>query len=269
MTMEFLFSGQYIEGRDMEIAFSFSGLTTVPCRFNLRRYPFGSQTCNICFWPDNAYLKSNYEMSFNSYYSLFHNKSTNYKGRKDLGEYHLLGISHSVQPNNKMVILSIKLQTLYGFHMLNSFTPSFLISVICYSTLFFAVTDFNERVMVSLTSLLVLAALFTQASETSVRTPYFKYLDIWFVVLIFFCFLVVIFNVLIHRICEWDGKRPRRQVLFGKVEGKGTEVESANSPGKFSSRKMVDHYNLLARFFFAGFFALFTMFYSLAAAEII
>lgn len=188
-----------------------------------------------------------------------------YGGRKDLGEYLLLDLTHRIESNNKMASVNIKLKTLFGFHLLNSYTPSFLISVISYSTLFFPVTDFNERVMVSLTSLLVLAALFTQASETSVRTQYFKFLDIWYVFLIFFNFLIVIVNVLLHRIKE-NAKEKRNKWFRKKVD---------NGPDEYGDKseehlqKLILHYNFVGRISFAVFFCLFLLFYTLGASEVI
>lgn len=250
----------------MEIVYTFSALATVPCRFNLRRYPFGTQICNICFWAENAFRYSKYELSFGSSFAKSHNKTMTYKGRKDLGEYFLLDLTHSVGPDPRMAILNIRMQTLFGFHLLNSFTPSIMIFLISYSTLFFSLDDFNERVMVSLTSLLVLATLFTQASSTAVRTPYFKFLDIWYVALISFTFLIVITNIGIHRrkVLEResrnDSSKRRRKSLNDGYSSATYQVVTRSSAMK---------YNFVARFVFAGVFLAFVFFYSLGASEII
>ena len=54
--------------------------------------------------------------------------------------------------------------------------------------------------MVSLTSLLVLASLFSQTSETIPKTAYLKLIDIWYIVLIMFDFLVIMDVVIIEHI---------------------------------------------------------------------
>lgn len=70
--------------------------------------------------------------------------------------------------------------------------------VICYSSLLFPIVGFNERIMVSLTSLLVLAVFFSQATNTYVRTPYYKSIDVWYIILILLCSAVVIANTPIN-----------------------------------------------------------------------
>ena len=54
--------------------------------------------------------------------------------------------------------------------------------------------------MVSLTSLLVLASLFSQTSETIPKTAYLKLIDVWYIFLIVFDFLVIMDVVIIEYI---------------------------------------------------------------------
>ncbi|RXG73299.1 Gamma-aminobutyric acid receptor subunit beta-1, partial [Armadillidium vulgare] len=208
------YMGTFVKGKDMKITYVFSGLVTVPCRFNLRKYPFGTQTCNISFWADNAYLTKQYEFvhddgKYKDY--------TTYEGRKDLGEYLFISDDDVIEKSYFVTII-IKLKNLYGFHMLNSFAPSFLICVITFGTLFFPITYFSERVSISLTALLVLAALFTQASDKSVITPYFKLLDIWFVVLIFYCFMIVIYNIALNKVMILEERKAKKAALRSKQD---------------------------------------------------
>ncbi|XP_071527808.1 uncharacterized protein [Panulirus ornatus] len=119
-----------------------------------------------------------------------------YDGDRDLLDYHLEDIT--VLSEAKYVTVTLHLTGHFDYHLLNSFAPSALMFVICYSTLFFPVTNFNERIMVSLTAMLVLAGLFAQATNNYIKTPYFKLLDIWYATLIMFCFFVVIANAVVN-----------------------------------------------------------------------
>ena len=107
---------------------------------------------------------------------------------------------------NHSISLFIHLQSLYGYHLLNSYLTSFLIVIISYGTFFFHVNDFAERMMVSLTALLVLTALFTEANENSIQTPYLKLIDVWYAALIIFSFLAVgaitILNMMQHALVQ-------------------------------------------------------------------
>lgn len=53
-------------------------------------------------------------------------------------------------------------------------------------------TLLQDRIMVSLTSLLVLATFFTQTSQSIPKTSYLKLIDVWFVALIFGDFCIIL-----------------------------------------------------------------------------
>ncbi|RXG57175.1 Gamma-aminobutyric acid receptor subunit beta-4 [Armadillidium vulgare] len=256
--------GSYVKGEDMEISFIFSGLVNVPCRFDLKKYPFGTQTCNLTFWPDNLLRTVDYEFFFKSLHG-FEGKDIVYEGRKALGEYQFVNAFREVV-NKKYVKVTLILKNLFGFHMLNSFTPSFLICIISYATYFFPISAFNERIMVLLTSLLVLTALFTQSSNTSVATPYFKLLDIWYVTLIFFCFMTVISNLMIHKIFLLEETAVKAKTTDGKEEKLSDNSETGlKYLEKYNSIKI----NFIAIIIFSFLYAILLLLFSLSAAEVI
>ena len=116
------------------------------------------------------------------------------------GDYMVTKVKHESYGNNERagILVMILFKAQYGYYLVNNYLPSLLIFIIAYSTFYFPINNFNERVMVSLTSELVLASFFTQASESTVHTPYVKMLDAWFAGLICFNFVIVILNVAIH-----------------------------------------------------------------------
>lgn len=61
-------------------------------------------------------------------------------------------------------------------------------------------TILQDRVMVSLTSLLVLAALFSQTSAAIPKTAYLKLIDLWFVFLMVVEFVVVVVLVIVENL---------------------------------------------------------------------
>lgn len=141
----------------------------------------------------------------------------NYLGEHDLLDYYLDNVTVDIQ--NPYLTLTLHLSGRYEYHLLNSFCPSALMFVISYSTLFFPINDFNERIMGSLTSLLVLAGLFAQASGSYIKTPYFKLIDVWYAVLILLCFVVVTTNSLVNsfRPKNGSGKKNRRAKVCNKI----------------------------------------------------
>ena len=114
-------------------------------------------------------------------------------------------------------MITITMDNLSGFYVFSTYIPTFLMVVITYSTFYFDIDDFNDRIMVwkkiiwspflssvgklfqvSLTALLVLATLFTQVTQTTPKTAYLKLLDYWFVSCIFIDFIIVLVHVTIN-----------------------------------------------------------------------
>ncbi|XP_071512683.1 glutamate-gated chloride channel alpha-like [Panulirus ornatus] len=187
---------------------------TFPCNFKLQRYPFGPHVCNVSF--------SLRERKRNMLFEERPSTLLNYRGSDDLLEFKLTKVTFQTlyqitEDVRSSIVLSLHLRTQSEFHILNSFAPSALMFFIVLSTLFYPVSDFNERIMVSLTALLVLAALFTQASSSSVKTPYYKLLDVWYAALILLCFIVVIVNASVHSLRQKKGGSVKVSPMLGQI----------------------------------------------------
>lgn len=164
----------------------------VSCQMRLELYPFDSQTCTFilrlqAFTRELVALKSC-------------GTTVEYRGATNLREYEMRDVEmvrHDWH-NYSGQEIRFNLDNLSGFYVSSTYVPTFLMVVICYSTFFFELDDFNDRIMVSLTALLVLATLFTQITETTPSTSYLKLLDVWFVACILLNFSIVIMLVIIN-----------------------------------------------------------------------
>lgn len=158
----------------------------------LELYPFDSQTCTFilrlqAFTRDLVALRSS-------------GTTVEYRGATNLREYEMRDVEmvgHDWHDYSGQAI-RFRLDNLSGFYVSSTYVPTFLMVLICYSTFFFEIDDFNDRIMVSLTALLVLATLFTQITETTPKTSYLKLLDVWFVACILVNFSIVIILVIIN-----------------------------------------------------------------------
>lgn len=219
------------------------------CQLKLSSYPFGRYTCNTtvtvlddhCIW----------EGSF---------QTLNYKYDRDLLDYHL--DNQTLLPVRDKLTLTLYLSAQAEYHLLGSFSPSGLMFLICYSTLYYPTENFNERLMASLTSLLVLVALFSQATASNVKTPYYKLLDVWYVVLIILCFLVVIANSLVHMLQE-GGKYT--QTVAADSEG-DNDINDDNEKKHRVSRRAV-LCNTVFRFILLAVFFLLMVTYALIGSQ--
>ena len=71
-------------------------------------------------------------------------------------------VSNLLEGDYSEVRLGVRFLRRSGFYLLTLYIPTVLLTIIAYATLFFNPIDFNSRIVVALTSLLVLSSLFTQ-----------------------------------------------------------------------------------------------------------
>ena len=121
--------------------------------------------------------------------------------------------------------------------------------------------DFNERIMVSLTALLVLAALFSQASSTSVKTPYYKLIDVWYAALIALCFAAVIMITCVNAL---KNKKAPDVVIKIKPVG-GRLCATTEYPGSPRSKAVVC--NFVSQLILIVLFAILVILYMLFASD--
>ncbi|XP_068246314.1 uncharacterized protein [Palaemon carinicauda] len=166
------------------------------CQFQLQRYPFDKQLCSLTF--------RLIDVSSDFVVLTQDGLGVDFLGQKRLLEYEITSVTMEFINNTGDIELGqkvdLELRNLYGYYISNTYVPTTLLVIICYLTLYFDIDDFTDRIMVSLTSLLVLSSLFTQTSQTIPKTAYLKLIDLWFVVLIIFVFLIVLVLVIIENV---------------------------------------------------------------------
>ncbi|XP_076039355.1 uncharacterized protein LOC143024437 [Oratosquilla oratoria] len=161
------------------------------CRFELANYPFDTQLCPITMRlrhdPDDFTKLIFGEIEFT--------------GKTSSLEYQILGMKEDslTLEGRSALRITLKFRNLYRYYITASYVPTFLLVLICFLTLMFDVNNFQDRVMVSLTALLVLAALFTQVSSDLPTTSYLKLIDVWFIFCIVVSFVIVALHVLVNR----------------------------------------------------------------------
>ncbi|XP_066975450.1 uncharacterized protein [Macrobrachium rosenbergii] len=130
---------------------------TLMCNFDMTMYPFDSQKCTLKFYVGD-YTQH--------YVSTVLNK-VDFSGTRRLLEYQVMSIEHEplIYQNKSGQQIMIGLTNLYGYYISGAYVPTLLLVIISFSTFYFPIEDFTNRIMVSLTSLLVLASLFNQVPQ--------------------------------------------------------------------------------------------------------
>ncbi|XP_047494212.1 uncharacterized protein LOC125042554 [Penaeus chinensis] len=222
--MTFVHEIEVYNGRTAQLLLERKYHVLYGCTFELQMYPFDTQICTMSFQTQSA---------TKMYVKLVADYVT-FLGRRQLVEY-VVGDVTMVDVNDNSSYSSLKLDMVLirqsGYHLVTTYLPTSIMIVIAYITFYFKVHDFNDRVMVSLTSLLVLSSLLTQTSETLPKTSYFKMVDIW----LFFCIVIIFMVILIHtasicvqddhEICTMDDQSDRND---GSNDRFGGQVRAGN-----------------------------------------
>ncbi|XP_042861692.1 glutamate-gated chloride channel-like [Penaeus japonicus] len=174
---------------------------TIRCQFDLQMYPFDRQRCALIIKIQDL---------FDDFFTFIKDgPGVMFLGNRRLLEYYVVGESFSILAHDGTHSLKIelKLRNLYGFYLSNTFLPTFMLVFICCATLCFDIADFQDRIMVSLTSLLVMATIFVQTSENITKTSYLKFIDLWFVAMMSEDFFIILGLVVVEVLRLREAKR--------------------------------------------------------------
>jgi len=93
---------------------------------------------------------------------------------------------------------TIAMERLCINQMITAVFPTLMMWFLAYFTLFIKVDDFNERIMVAVTALLVLASLLSAINSSLPTTAYFKFIDLWFLWYTTNIFAISVFHIMLH-----------------------------------------------------------------------
>nr|XP_045603328.1 uncharacterized protein LOC123761370 [Procambarus clarkii] len=209
---------------------------TLMCTFDLTLYPFDMQRCPLVI----------YVGVYTHQYVVTTLDGITFLGARRLLEYRVTGLTH--QPilfqNKSGQHIRIQLANLYWYYISGAYVPTTLLVIISYLAFYFSLDDFTNRVMVSLTSLLVLASLFSQIASGLPKTSYLKLIDVWFIFCILADFIMVSVQVTINAFMQapsptvvapmspgrsvikrqYKGKQRRRQLVDPRSWNSGAQV---------------------------------------------
>ncbi|TRY80611.1 hypothetical protein TCAL_07783, partial [Tigriopus californicus] len=179
------------------------------CHLQLDNYPFDYQVClQVYTLPYNIapfvkFVKGDLPIR--------------YSGQRGLTEFDILNEVLQITENGTKVEAKIIFQRRIEYHLSNTFLQMSILLLIGYLSFFFDLEDFTNRIMVTLTTMLVVATLTASIQTDLPKTAYFKIIDVWFLfilhvlVLIFFCHTLIgavdenVANC-IHPLSSWTQK---------------------------------------------------------------
>jgi len=158
------------------------------CDYNLLFYPFDTQVCKMTFeiaggTKDYLRLERDVDGDF---------QGVEYLGDRSLLEYTVGGMFLKVVNDTSSKYASMKVSLSFTrrcfYHLINVFLQSVLLLVVAYMTFYYRVDNFQDRVMVSITCMLVIANVQSSINAMVPKTSYLKMIDY---------FLMYSFNIII------------------------------------------------------------------------
>ena len=170
------------EGRENSLRKTIQLQPIVRCNFNLLLFPWDVQVCSFNISVANIHSLG---MRFNR------SSSAVYTDRLVLEEYVLNNMTLVLGTDGNTASITLVLQRRYQKYLWDTFLPSASLLIIGYGTLFLPVEPFNDRGTMSLTTLLVLVALYTDSLDTLPTIPYNTHMDIWYIFSIVFLGFII------------------------------------------------------------------------------
>ena len=159
------------------------------CSFYLKGFPFDRQSCPFVMQMKSDKITT---ISFTKA-----DPPWRYDGPEVLGQFEIENITVTTNTDSRRTNfnLTIMMERVYTDQLITAFFPTTLLWFLAYFTLFIAIEDFTDRIMVSVTALLVLAALLSSINSSLPDTSYFKYIDLWFLFYTADIFLITVFHI--------------------------------------------------------------------------
>lgn len=157
------------------------------CNFDLSLFPFDVHECHV-----NISV-----MNHGSFYSSFDPQDIKIvSSASSLTLFQASELRYRyVDANENVTAISLRilLRRQYGAYLFTTFLPCWILGIIGFGTLYFKRQDFSDRIGVTLSCLIVIAALFSQITFTIPQSSSPKVIDVYF-----FYFIVRLFITFAH-----------------------------------------------------------------------
>ncbi|KAK4310370.1 hypothetical protein Pmani_018063 [Petrolisthes manimaculis] len=163
--------GDEFDGSAVKMHLNTHVVVTSTCDPDLYKFPFDTQTCYL-FMP----LYVNVVVGNITTLPLYRSRLLEYEVENMTLTLKQFSLYDSGSEN---LVLTTRFRHLYGYYIISIYLPTLLLILISYATFFFNFDDFTDRIMVSVTALLVLSTFLSTASSSMARVSYLTLIDIW------------------------------------------------------------------------------------------
>ncbi|XP_023336040.1 uncharacterized protein LOC111707216 [Eurytemora carolleeae] len=185
------------------------------CDFELSMYPFDSNICKLQF-EVSGIGKEYITLDIDNFLG---GLGAEYTGRKELLEYRVGDVKIENLSNTTkkygMMEVQIVFQRKWSYHLITVFLQSVFLLLVAYYTFFFRLSNFTDRIMISITCMLVISTIQSKIDRITPKTSYFKMIDFWLI----YSFNIVILIMHIHTIINLNIIRDEKTNLIVQSSG--------------------------------------------------
>lgn len=164
-------------GRDNAILLTREYYQDYACNFDLLYYPFDTQMCEMVF---------EVQGKTDNYVRLAKDgvRGIEFLGGRTLVEYEiqLEDLQFASVQNISRAIVKFVFRRRMEFHVTNTFLQTFILVCVGYFSYYFDLDNFTDRIMVVLTTMLVVATITSAIQASLPKTSYYKMIDWWLLV---------------------------------------------------------------------------------------
>ena len=222
---------QMYEGSENSLTMKDTYQITFVCSFdNIIHYPFDKEFCTI----DLINARAGYKfMKFNP-------KKVKYYGKRLVDQYTVENISIHVErfvQGLNGVKVSIKLGRDLQSIFCVTYLPTIIMNIINQATVYLDNNQFLEAIiMVNITCLMVLSALYISVSNNLPATAEIKYIDIWLLYSLIFPFIIILFNIILFITTTHNHDERSRIKLMARMKSKEKTVKQLFKGAEIISR---------------------------------
>ena len=157
-----------------------------------------------------------------------------YVGQKIFSEFEIDRVTAKtgMTESHTFYEFTIEFHRIWTDQIIGTFFPTILLWLLAYFSLFISLNNFNERIMLAVTTLLVLAALLSSIRDRIPATSYFKYIDLWVLWYTCFIFSISVFHVLLHK----SGQKIKKK----KISARAETIIGVNHPNQISTEEKLN-----------------------------
>ena len=208
--LEFVDETELFQGRENNLTMFQTYTHEFQCKFDLKKYPFDTQTCSIdmamgyldrtsvSLIPDKLQMEQSPDMS------IF-----------ELIDWRFAQVTHTDGAKNLKMIMILKRKV--TSELMTTYFPTLLLTAITFATTFFKPFFFEAALSVNLTTMLVMTTIFISKMEGLPPTFDIKMIDIWLILCQIYPFVeVVLLTAMEYRRAEKKEKRKKKKREYGK-----------------------------------------------------